>query len=78
MVKHFCFWQCEVNLNQGVNFEDQIELMKGEIRMSQKDGMMLNLQYGSVELEMNTRDDSNRIPIVPQRVINEEEAGSEI
>ena len=35
--------QCEMNVKQGADTEDQIELMKGEIRMSQKDGMVLNL-----------------------------------
>ena len=47
--------QYEVNLKQGVDFEDQIEVRKDEIRMSQKDGMMLNLQYGTIELEMSSR-----------------------
>lgn len=45
--------------------------MKDEIRMSQEDGMMLNLQYGSDKQERSSRDDSNRIPIAPQRVIDE-------
>ena len=46
--------------------------------MSQKDGMMLNLQYGTVELEMSLRDDSNMITIMQQRVIDEEEAEDDI
>jgi len=70
--------QCEVNLNQGIDSEDQIELMEGEIRMSQKDGMMPNLQYGSVELEMNSRNDSNRITIILRGFIDEEEAKDDI
>ena len=59
-------------------FEPRRELMKGEIRRSQKDEMVLNLQYGSVEQERSSRDDSNRITIVPQRVIDEEEDGDDI
>lgn len=35
--------KCEVNLNLDVNSEDQIEVKKNEIIMSQKDGMLLNL-----------------------------------
>lgn len=70
--------QCEVNLNQGADSEDHIKLMKGEIRRSQKDEMLLNLQYGSVEQERSSRDDSNRITIVPQRVIDEEEVEDDI
>jgi len=64
---------CEFHLNQEVNSEEQIELMKGEIRMSQKDEMVLNLQYGGVELEMSSVDDSNRITIVLQVFIDEED-----
>ena len=70
--------QCEVNLNQGVNTEDQIELMKGDIIMSQEDGMILSLQYGSVELEMNSIYDSNIITIILQGFIDEEEAEDDI
>lgn len=70
--------QCEVNLKQGVDSRDQIEVRKDEIRMSQKDGMMLNLQYGTVELEMSSRDDSNMIIIVLQGVIDEEESEDNI
>ena len=35
--------QCEVDLNQEVNSEEHIELMKGEIRKSQNDEMVVNL-----------------------------------
>ena len=70
--------QCEVNMKQGIDSEDEIEVRKDEIRMSQKDGMMLNLQYGTVELEMSSRDDNNRITIVLQEVIDEEEAEDDI
>jgi len=34
---------------------------------------MLKLQYGIVELEMSSRDDSNKNAIVKQGVIDEEE-----
>ena len=65
-------------MKQGVDFEDQIEVRRGEIKMSQKYGMMLNLQYGIVELEMSSRDDSNRITIVPQKFVDEEESECDI
>lgn len=70
--------KCEMNLKQGIDFEDQIEVRENEIRMSQKDGKMLNLQYGVVELEMSSRDDSNKNTIVLQEVIDEEEAKDDI
>lgn len=70
--------QCEVNLKHGVDSEDQIEVRKDEIRMSQKDGMMLNILYGIVELEMSSKDDSKGITIILQRVIDEEEGEDDI
>ena len=46
--------------------------------MSHKDGKMLNLQYGSIEPKMVSRDDGNRNTIIKHRVIDEKEAESDI
>lgn len=61
--------QCEVNLKQGIDSEDRVEVRRHEIRMSHKDGMMLNSQYGVVELKMGSRDDSNMNTIVQQGIV---------
>ena len=45
--------QCEVNLNQEVNSEEQIRLMKSEIRKPRNEEMVVNLWYETAELEMS-------------------------